>query len=136
MLSESRRLVKADVRIKVVVAPEPTGRKQSAPLSSAGGKITLGVIAVLMGGWVLFLLLSAYLRYATSPSTSTALYIQLMESLRSGFSFDTTLEFGESVSHLAAHISPIFLVYLPFYAIIPSPVTLMVIQVAAVCSAV
>jgi uncharacterized membrane protein len=115
---------------------EPAGKKKEFTLSPAGSKITLGVIAVLMGGWALFLLLSAYLRYATSPSTSTALYIQLMESLRSGFSFDTTLEFGESVSHLAAHISPIFLAYLPFYAIIPSPVTLMILQVAAVCSAV
>ena len=28
MLSESRRQVKADERIKVVVAPEPTGRKR------------------------------------------------------------------------------------------------------------
>ena len=115
---------------------EPAGKKKDFTLSSVGSKITLGLIAVLMGGWILFLLLSAYLRYATSPSTSTALYIQLMESLRSGFSFDTTLEFGESVSHLAAHISPIFLVYLPFYAVIPSPVTLMVLQTAAVCSAV
>jgi uncharacterized membrane protein len=58
-----------------------------------------------------------------------------MESLK-GFSFDTTLEFGESVSHLSAHISPIFLVYLPFYALIPSPVTVMVLQTAAVFSAV
>ncbi len=112
-------------------------RKATAKgLSSLGGKIAVGIAAVLGGGLTLFLLLSSYLSYTTSPSTSTGVYIQLMESLRSGFSFDTTLEFGESVSHLAAHISPIFLVYLPFYAVIPSPVTLMVLQTLAVYSAV
>ena len=105
-------------------------------LSTSGGKVAVGIVAALGGGLTLFLLLSSYLSYTTSPSTSTGVYIQLMESLRSGFSFDTTLEFGESVSHLAAHISPIFLVYLPFYAVIPSPVTLLVLQVVAVYSAV
>lgn len=109
---------------------EPTG------LSAIGGKVAVGILAVLGGGLTLFLLLSSYLSYTMSPSASTGVYIQLTESLRSGFSFDTTLEFGESVSHLAAHISPIFLVYLPFYALIPSPVTLMVLQTLAVFSAV
>ncbi len=105
-------------------------------LSPLGGRIAVCAVAVLAGGGALFLLLSSYLSYTTSPTTSTGVYIQLMESLRSGFSFDTTLEFGESVSHLAAHISPIFLLYLPFYAVIPSPVTLMVLQTLAVFSAV
>ncbi len=105
-------------------------------LSPLGGKIAVGTVAVIAGGGVLFLLLSSYLTYITSPTVSTGVYIQLMESLRSSFSFDTTLEFGENVSHLAAHISPIFLVYLPFYALIPSPVTLLVLQVLAVYSAV
>ncbi len=110
--------------------------KPAAPLSPLGGKIAAGTMAVLAGGVTLFLLLSTYLSYTTAPSVSTGVYVQMMESLRSGFSFDTTLEFGGAVSHLAAHISPIFLVYLPFYAIIPSPVTLLVLQVLAVYSAV
>lgn len=105
-------------------------------LSALGGKVAVGALAVLGGGLTLFLLLSSYLSYTMSPSASTGVYIQLMESLKSGFSFDTTLEFGDSVSHLAAHISPIFLVYLPFYALIPSPVTLLVLQTVAVFSAV
>ena len=105
-------------------------------LSLTGGKIAVGVVAALGGGLALFLLLSSYLSYTTSPSVSTGVYIQMMESLRGGLSFDTTLEFGEQTSHLAAHISPIFLLYLPFYLLIPSPVTLMLLQVAAVFSAV
>ena len=116
---------------------ERTGKEPAKkPLSSAAAKVWVIAVAVLAGGGVLFLILSSYLSYTTSPTVSTSVYIQLMESLRSGLSFDTTLEFGETVSHLAAHISPIFLLFLPFYALAPSPVTLMVLQVAAVYSAV
>ena len=104
-------------------------------LSPAVAKMVSGLCVFVGGGMTLFLLLSSYLSFATSPSSSTGVYIQLMESLK-GFSFDTTLEFGESVSHMAAHISPIFLIYLPFYALIPSPVTVMVLQTLAVFSAV
>ncbi len=119
------------------LSTERTGKEPAKkPLSSAAAKVWVIAVAVLAGGGVLFLLLSSYLSYTTSPTVSTGVYIQLAESLRSGLSFDTTLEFGETVSHLAAHISPIFLLFLPFYALIPSPVTLMVLQVAAVYSAV
>ena len=107
-------------------------KKEFTPL---GGKIAVGVLCAVGGGVTLFLLLSSYLSFTTSPSTSTGVYVQLMESLKH-FSFDTTLEFGEATSHMAAHISPIFLFYLPFYAAIPSPVTLMVLQTLAVYSSV
>jgi hypothetical protein len=116
---------------------ETASQKPASKVCSVkGGKLAVGILAALGGGLTLFLLLSSYLSFTVSPSVSTGVYIQMMESLRSGLSFDTTLEFGESVSHLAAHISPIFLVYLPFYALIPSPVTLMILQTGAVFSAV
>lgn len=104
--------------------------------SVLGSQLAVGMATLVVGGITLFLLISSYTDYTASPSVSTGVYVQMMESLRSGFSFDTTLEFGEAVSHMAAHISPIFLLYLPFYALIPSPVILMVLQVAAVFSAV
>ena len=104
--------------------------------SSVGSMVAVGTMAALGGGLTLFLLLSSYLSYTTAPSVSTGVYVQMLEALRSGFSFDTTLEFGSAVSHMATHISPIFLLYLPFYALIPSPVTLMVLQTLAVYSAV
>ena len=122
-----------------VLRAEKTGNaavKKPVVLSSLSGKIAVGIVAVIAGGGVLFLLLSSYLSYTTSPTVSTGVYLQMMESLRSEFSFDTTLEFGSEVSHLAAHISPIFLLYLPFYAVFPSPVILLVLQIIAVYSAV
>ncbi len=110
--------------------------KAMGALSETGGKMAVGVTCAVAGGAALFLALASYLSYMSSPVMSTGMYIQMMESLSSGAFFDTTLEFGETVSHFAAHISPIFLVFLPFYAILPSPVTLIVLQVAAVYSAV
>ncbi len=117
---------------------EPVKARNStrADMSPTVGKITVAAVAVLAGGGALFILISTYLAYATPPQMSTGVYIQLMESLRSGRFFDTTLEFGSVVSHWGVHISPIFFVYLPFYAILPSPITLMVLQTAAVFSSV
>ncbi len=116
---------------------EPRAKaKRERTLSARGAKVTVGVVAGLFGGCALFLLLSSYFTYITEPAMSTGTYAQLMHSIKSAFSFDTTLEFGETVSHMAAHISPIFLIYLPAYALIPSPATLMVLQIVAVFSAV
>ncbi len=112
-------------------------KRMTATASNAhAAKIAVLAITVIGGSVALFYLIASYLSYTTSPSANTGIYLQLMESLRTGFSFDTTLEFGESVSHLGAHISPIFLLYLPFYAIIPSPITLLCLQTLIVYSAV
>lgn len=121
---------------KEAAAKDEKKSRKAMSSSPVAWKIITAALAVVLGGWMLYLLLSSYLSYTTGAASNTGLYIQLLHSLRNGFSFDTTIEFGQSVSHMAAHISPIFLLYLPFYAIIPSPVTLMVLQVGAVCSAV
>lgn len=115
--------------------PKPN-RKKARVLSPTIGKIVVGSVSIVTGGVVLFFLISSYLSHTTSSGVSTGVYVQLLSSLRERFSFVTTLEFGESVSHLAAHFSPIFLVYLPFYFLVPSPVTLLVLQGVAVFSAV
>lgn len=105
-------------------------------LSRTAGFFIVGSVAVVATGTILFFLVSSYLSHTTAPGESTGVYIQLMSALRERFSFVTTLEFGEAVSHLSAHLSPIFLLYLPFYFLIPSPVTLLVLQGLAVGSAV
>ncbi len=117
---------------------EPAAKRSrfDKEISVLGGKVAVGAVVALVGGGVLLLAVSSYLSYTTMPSASTGVYVQLMESLRTGRFFDTSMEFGEIGSHFGAHISPIFLVYLPFYAILPSAVTLIVLQTAAVYSAV
>ena len=100
-------------------------------------QITLtAVVAVLAGGFVLFIMLMGYFTYTAESGNSTAVYHQMMWQMSQYFSPETTLEFGESMSHFAAHISPIFYLYLPFYMVLPSPVTLFVLQTMAVMSAV
>ena len=86
----------------VATQKKPPEKKPHTPGS---GRIAAGVCAGVGLVLTLFLLLSSYLSFTTSPSVSTGVYVQLLESLK-GFSFDTTLEFGETVSHMAAHISP------------------------------
>ncbi len=119
------------------LAHAPSEKKTAErSLSPLACKITLGVVVAVAGGWVLFCAISSHLSYTTSGATTNGTYVQLMHSLRESFSFDTTVEFGETVSHMAAHFSPIFLLYLPFYALIPSPVTLLVLQAVVVFSTV
>lgn len=105
-------------------------------ISSKTKTILTTVMAVSTGGFVLFLMLMGHFTYTTEAGNSTAVYNQMLWQMSQYFTPNTTLEFGESMSHFASHVSPIFYLYLPFYMIIPSPVTLFVLQTAAIISAV
>ncbi len=100
-------------------------------------QITLtAVFAAIAGGFVLFLMLMGHFTYTAEAGNSTAVYRQMLWQMSRHFTPDTTLEFGETVSHFGVHFSPIFYLYLPFYMVIPSPVTLYVLQTVTVLSAV
>lgn len=104
---------------------------------SSKTRVTLtAVFAGVTGCFILFLTVMGYLTYTAESGNSTAVYTQMLWQMSQHFTPDTTLEFGESVSHFAVHFSPIFYLYLPFYMVIPAPVTLYVLQTAAVLSAV
>lgn len=111
----------------------PTQRR---PLSRRGAIIALSVIGIIGFAFMLAVMVMDYRAYLTPSTGSTGLYSQMLWSMRETFGQGTTLEFGEAGAHWAAHISPIFYLYLPFFAIIPSPVTLMVLQCLAVTSAI
>lgn len=98
--------------------------------------ILTAVVAIIGGGFILFLMLMSHYTYTAEAGNSTAVYRQMLWQMSRHFTPDTTLEFGETVSHFGVHFSPIFYLYLPFYMVIPSPVTLYVLQTAAVLSAV
>ena len=105
-------------------------------LSKKGQVILTCITGGVLGGWMLFLMISAYLTYTTSPTASTSVYAQMLYQMSQTLTPNTTLEFGEVISHFGVHISPIFYLYLPFYMVFPSPVTLFVLQTVAVISAV
>ncbi len=98
-------------------------------------RILTVILAILSGALILTLALIGTLSYTAEPGNSTGLYHQMLWHMTQGFAPVTTLEFGESISHFAIHFSPIFYLYLPFYAVIPSLVTLYVLQTLAVLSA-
>ena len=107
-----------------------------ATINSQTKNILTAVMAVATGGFMLFLMLMGHFTYTSEVGNNTAIYNQMLWHISQQFTPDTTLEFGETVSHFSAHFSPIFYLYLPFYMAIPSPVTLYVLQTAAVVSAV
>lgn len=123
------------VLILALALPCIKAPKNLPHLSQKGQVILTSLFELLCGGWMLFLLISSYLTYTTTPSASTAVYAQMLSSMKDTLLPYTSLEFGEWTSHFALHISPIFYVYLPFYMVAPSPITLMVLQTIVALSA-
>ncbi len=97
-------------------------------------RILTAIFGILSCGLILMLALIGTLSYTAEPGNSTGLYHQMIWHMTQGFTPVTTLEFGESLSHFSMHFSPIFYFYLPFFAVIPSIVTLYVVQTLAVLS--
>ncbi|MGT2667389.1 DUF2079 domain-containing protein [Streptococcus rifensis] len=88
--------------------------------------------------YVIYLaVISAYKVKTLSVSTfDIGIFTQMFESMLRDFTPMTTLERDRLLSHFAVHISPIFYLMLPFYAIWPYLETLEVLQVLIVFSGV
>ncbi|MBO4220226.1 MAG: DUF2079 domain-containing protein [Clostridia bacterium] len=69
-------------------------------------------------------------RYMTmaTPTFDFGIFSQMFHNMRESFLPVTTCERGMLLSHFQIHISPIWYLFLPFYAIFPSPVTLEICQ--------
>ncbi|MGI6157649.1 MAG: DUF2079 domain-containing protein [Saccharofermentanales bacterium] len=63
------------------------------------------------------------------------LFTQMFHSMKTTGAPLTTLERDGWLSHFAVHVSPIYYVMLPFYAIVPKPETLQVLQAIVAWSA-
>ncbi len=64
------------------------------------------------------------------------IFAQMFENMRTTGLPDTTVERNRLLSHFAVHFSPIWYLWLPFYALFPHAATLEVLQALTVCSAV
>ena len=69
-------------------------------------------------------------RYMTmaTPTFDFGIFSQMFHNMRESFLPVTTCERGMLLSHFQIHISPIWYLFLPFYAIFPTPVTLEICQ--------
>lgn len=72
----------------------------------------------------------------STPTYDMGLFSQMFHHMKESGRPMTTLERDGLLSHFAVHVSPIYYLMLPLYALIPSPVTLQVLQAAVLVSSV
>ena len=87
---------------------------------------------------VFFFVLTAFsvLRYKTfsAPNYDFGIFCNMFYNMKNSFTPLVSCERDEILSHFAVHFSPAVYVFLPFYYIFPSPVTIAVCQTAAIYS--
>ena len=93
--------------------------------------VMFAVFVALVGGTAV-----ARLKSYTSPNYDFGIFCQMFYNMRKTLQPVTTSERDVLLSHFAIHISPIFYVILPLYALFPSPVTLELVQPLILASAV
>ncbi len=72
----------------------------------------------------------------STPSYDFGIFSQMFYSMRTHGEPITTLERDGALSHFAVHVSPTYYLLLPFYALLPKPATLQVLQAAVLASSV
>ena len=72
----------------------------------------------------------------TSPTYDFGIFSQMFYSMRTSGTPITTLERETRMSHFYVHVSPIYYLMLPFYCVVPYPVTLQILQAAVLASSV
>lgn len=95
-----------------------------------------GILAGLAALYVLYVGGLTSLRYTTYSSSTydLGIFSQMFYWMKETGLPMTTCERNELLSHFAIHVSPIYYVLLPVYALFPSPITLQVSQAAVLAS--
>ena len=94
--------------------------------------------AVMAGLLFLFLAILTTLRYLCyhCPNFDFGIFSNMFYHMRTDLTQTVSCERDMLMSHFQVHISPIYYLMLPFYALIPSPITLQVLQAAIVAAGV
>lgn len=103
-----------------------------SPVGDKGLKTLFIVLFVFFVVFVGGLLTLRHLLFKT-PCFDFGIFAQVFHNLSTTLRPTATCERDMPLSHFAVHVSPIFYVFLPFYMIFPSPITLQIAQ--AVCMA-
>lgn len=111
---------------------------ESAIAPKSTGKVWLWITAGLSAAFFLFVSAWTVGRVATfsSPTYDFGIFSQMFYNMKSSGLPMTTVERDGLLSHFAVHVSPIYYLLLPFYALVPTPATLQVLQAAVITSAV
>ena len=71
-----------------------------------------------------------------SPTYDFGIFSQMFYNMKESGLPVTTVERDGLLSHFDVHVSPVYYLMLPFYALVPTPATLQVLQAAVITSAV
>ena len=105
------------------------------PTRSRSGKALTAVFAALFFAYV-GLWLTCRVLSLSCPTYDMGIFTQMFHSMRATGLPNTTLERDGLLSHFAVHVSPIYYLMLPVFAVFPSAVTLELLQAAVLASAV
>lgn len=94
------------------------------------GIAALGFIAF-VSYWTVCRILGYY-----APAFDFGIFAQMFHNMKETGLPTTTVERGQSLSHFAVHVSPIYYLLLPFYCLVPHPATLQVLQAVVLSSSV
>ncbi len=108
---------------------------QSVTVSNRTVKILIAIAAVLFIGFSASVTVCRYLGYGSS-TFDLGIFSQMFHYMKTTGLPLTTCEREGLLSHFAVHISPIWYLMLPFYALFPSPITLQILQSLILASAV
>ncbi len=107
------------------------------PLTPPFSKRMVTVCGVVLGV-IMFAVIAVTtcLRYRVfgAPNFDFGLFCNMFHHMRETGLPMVTSERNQLLSHFAVHVSPIYYVLLPFYAVFPSPITLQIGQAAVVAS--
>ena len=103
-----------------------------------GGKVPMVLLGALTVGLCLFACIWTVSRVLglDCPTYDMGIFSQMFYSMKETGLPMTTLERDKMLSHFAVHVSPVYYLFLPFYALVPHPATLQVLQALVVISAV
>lgn len=108
-------------------APQ-AGKSVRAVLSAAA--LAVGFV-VFVGAWTV-----CRVKTYSSPTYDMGIFTQMFYSMKTTGLPNTTCERDGLLSHFAVHVSPIYYLMLPFYALFPSAETLQILQAAVLASSV
>ncbi|MBR5774450.1 MAG: DUF2079 domain-containing protein [Clostridia bacterium] len=115
-------------------------QKNRLPFSGVefSGVATASIIAVATIGFAIFVGSVTVCRYLTyyAPNFDFGIFCQMFHNMKETGLPNTTCERDFLLSHFGVHVSPIYYLILPFYAVFPSPVTLQIAQTVIISSAI
>lgn len=112
--------------------PEPAMTPKKSPKAYLWITAGLSIVFFLfVSAWTLGRVYSFH-----APTFDFGIFSQMFYYMRKTGLPLTTVERDGLLSHFAVHVSPIYYLLLPFYALVPTPATLQVLQAAVLASAV